>query len=212
MLQRYTNLLLFGGERRSGATAPPKVWRRLFHISAGSSIPIVGIFLAHDWMIAAMVVVAGGGLAIDLARFNFGWLNRHYMRWLAPLLKSDESAHITGATYMVVAGLLLFLLYGKDVAVPAMFFLSLGDPAAAVAGSRLRGPRFRGKSPGGTLAFVGVGAATAAVLVAAGGIDHHWALWVGAVVAGLVELASIPPDDNFTIPILAGTAMYLMGA
>jgi dolichol kinase len=163
-------------------------------------------------MIAAMVVVAGGGLAIDLARFNLGWLNRHYMRWLAPLLKGDESAHITGATYMVVAGLLLFLLYGKDVAVPAMLFLSLGDPAAAVVGSRLRGPRFRGKSPGGTLAFIAVGAAATGVVVAAGGVDHHWALWVGAVVAGLVELASIPPDDNFTIPILAGTAMYLMGA
>ena len=212
MLQRYTELLLFGGERRRGPREQPKVWRRLFHISAGSTIPIVGIFLAHDWMIAAMVVVAGGGLTIDLVRFNLGWLNRHYIRWLAPLMKSDEAAHLTGATYMVVAGLLLFVLYGKDVAVPAMFFLSLGDPAAALVGSRLRGPRFGGKSPGGTVAFIAVGAAATAVLVAAGGIDHHWALWVGVVVAGLVELASVPPDDNFTIPILGGTAMHLMGA
>lgn len=159
-----------------------------------------------------MAVIAGGGLAIDLARFNLAWLNRHYVRWLALLMKSDEATHITGATYMVVAGLLLFVLYGKDVAVPAMFFLSLGDPAAALVGSKLRGPRFSGKSPGGTLAFIAVCAAVTAVLVAAGGIDDHRALWVGAAVAGLVELASVPPDDNFAIPILSGTAMHLMGA
>jgi len=26
-----------------------------------------------------------------------------------------------------------------------------------------------------------------------------------------VELASIPPDDNLAIPLLAGTAMFLLG-
>ncbi len=212
MLQRLVELLLFGGKRQSGTREQPKVWRRLFHITVGSSIPIAGIFLAHSWMVPAMAVVAGGGLVIELARFNLGWLNRYYTRLFAPLLKSDEVAHITGATYMVVAGLLLFVLYGKDVAVPAMFFLSLGDPVAALVGVRLPGPRLGGKSPGGTVAFIAVGMAVTAVLVGSGGIDHHWALWVGAAVAGLVELASTPPDDNLTVPILAGTAMHLMGA
>lgn len=159
-----------------------------------------------------MVVVACSGLALDLVRLNLSWLNRHYVRWTAPLLKSDESAHITGATYMVVAGLLLFLLYGEDVAVPAMFFLSLGDPAAAIVGSRIGGLRFGGKSPGGTAAFIVVAATAAALLVSVGWVDYHWALWIGVVVAGLVELASIPPDDNLTVPLLAGTAMHLMGA
>ena len=37
------------------------------------------------------------------------------------------------------------------------------------------------------------------------------ALWVGAGVAGVVELASIPPDDNLSIPLLAGTAMFYLG-
>ena len=92
-----------------------------------------------------------------------------------------------------------------------MFFLSLGDPAAAIVGRRMPGPRILGKSPGGTAAFIGVGAVAVAVLVAADGIDHHWALWVGAAVAGVVELVSLPPDDNLAIPLLAGTAMFLMG-
>jgi dolichol kinase len=60
--------------------------------------------------------------------------------------------------------------------------------------------------------FVGVAAAAAAVLVVSGGIEYHWALWAGAGIAGLVELASLPPDDNFTVPLLAGTAMHFLGA
>jgi dolichol kinase len=50
-----------------------------------------------------------------------------------------------------------------------------------------------------------------ALLLAAGGIDYHRALWVGVIVAGLIELASIPPDDNLTIPLLAGAVMFGLG-
>jgi len=113
---------------------------------------------------------------------------------------------------MVIAALVVYLLYGKEVAIPVMFFLSLGDPAAALVGRRMPGPRILGKSPLGTAAFIGVGAGTAAVLIAANVIDHHWAIWVGAAVAGAVELASIPPDDNLSVPLLAGTAMHYLGA
>jgi dolichol kinase len=162
-------------------------------------------------MIWALAVLAGQGLLLDLVRFRVAWLNALFTRWLAPLLKDDEAAHITGATYMLIAALIVYVLYGKEVAIPVMFFLSLGDPAAAMVGRRMPGPRIFGKSPLGTAAFIGVGAGAAAVLVAANGIDHHWALWVGAGVAGVVELASIPPDDNLSIPLLAGTVMFLLG-
>lgn len=205
-------LALFGGTRRTAPIGPPKIWRRLFHVFAGSAIPIAGIFSPETPFLWGLAVFGLGSLAVDLLRFQAGWLNRLFMRWLAPLVKADESEHITGSTYMVLAALLVFGLYGKEVGVPAMFFLSLGDPVAALVGSRVPGPRFRGKSPLGTAAFVGVGCAAAGVVFAAGGLEHHWAIWVGALVAGLVELASVAPDDNFTIPVLAGTAMHFLGA
>ena len=109
------------------------------------------------------------------------------------------------------ARLIVYVLYGKEVAIPVMFFLSLGDPAAAMVGRRMPGPRIFGKSPLGTAAFIGVSAGAVAVLITANGIDNHWAIWAGAGVAGVVELASIPPDDNLAIPLLAGTAMFLLG-
>ena len=210
-MRRYLDMLVFGGERRGAPSAPPPVWRRLFHVVAGSSIPLAGIFLSETLMIWILSFLAGGGLVLDLARFRVGWLNRIFTRWMAPLLKQDEAAHITGATYMLIAALVIYVLYGKEVAIPVMFFLSLGDPAAALVGRRMPGPRIRGKSPLGTAAFIGVGAGAAAVLIAANAIDHHWAIWVGAAVAGTVELASVPPDDNLAMPIIAGTAMHFLG-
>lgn len=211
MLQRFAGLVIFGGERRAGPTAQPKIWRRLFHLFAGSSIPVAGIFAPENGLLLTLAVLAAGGLALDLARFGIGPLNRAYMRWMAPLLKSDEESHVTGATYMLIAALLVFWLYGKDVAIPALLFLSLGDPAAAIVGRRMPGPRLLGKSPGGTAAFAAIGAAAASALLAFGAIEYHWALWPGAIIAALVELAGIPPDDNLTIPLIAGTAMWAMG-
>ena len=211
-MRRYMEILVYGGERRGPQSAPPPVWRRLFHIVAGSSIPLAGIFVSETAMVWALSFLAAGGFGLDLVRFRVGWLNRLFTRWMAPLLKADEAGHITGATYMLIAALLLYVVFGKEVAIPAMFFLSLGDPVAALVGRRMPGPRLRGKSPLGTAAFIGVGAGAAAVLIAANGIEHHWALWVGAAVAGAAELASIPPDDNLSVPILAGTAMHFLGA
>lgn len=163
-------------------------------------------------MIVALAVLSGGALVLDLARFRLGWLNRQFLRMLAPLLKHDEGHRITGATYLVTGGLLAFLLFGSDVAVPALLFLSLGDPMAALVGRRMPGPRLKGKSPGGTAAFVIVAMAVVAVLWGCGAVDYHWGMWVGALVAAVVELASIPPDDNMAIPLVAGATMFFLGA
>ena len=196
--------------RRTGDLPPSTVWRRLFHLLAGSCLPLAGLFVPTAALLAGLAALAGGALLSDLARFRFPAANRRYMRLLAPLLKADEEARITGATYMCIAALLVFALFGREVAVPALFYLSLGDPAAALVGRRAPGPRLFGKSPAGTLAFAAVASAAAALLVGVGALEFHWALWAGAGIAALLELASIPPDDNLSIPLLSGLAMWLL--
>jgi dolichol kinase len=205
------NLAFLTGKTQPADGRPPPVWRRLFHLSFGSSIPIAGIFAPDYGMAAAMAVVSAGGLGLDLLRFRLSWLNRQFVRWLVPLLKREEERRITGATYMVIAALFAFLLFGSPVAVPALLFLSLGDPAAAVVGRRAPGPRIRGKSPIGTAAFIAVAFLVTGVLAGTGAVDYHWGLLVGAAVAGLAELASVPPDDNLAVPLAAGAAMYILG-
>ena len=172
-MRRYLDLLVASRERRAvQGVPPPPVWRRLFHIVAGSSIPLAAIWVSETVMVWALAILASHALGLDLVRLRAGWLNALFIRWLAPLLKQDEATHNTGATYMLIAALVVYVLYGKEVAIPVMLFLSLGDPAAAIVGRSMPGPRILGKSPLGTAAFIGVGAGAVAVLVAADGIDR----------------------------------------
>ena len=113
---------------------------------------------------------------------------------------------------MLMAALVAFLSFDQPVAVIALLFLSLGDPLAAVVGSRAPGFRVFGKSPVGTLGFVVVSLLVVLVLVATGYVPYHWGLVLGAVIAALVELAPLPVDDNLAIPLASGMAMQLLVA
>lgn len=190
-------------------TSPP-IWRRLFHLTFGSIVPVVGIFASWSFIMVAVGVLALASLALDLTRFRSANLNRQFLRWMAPLLKMGEDHRITGATYMLVAGFFAFLLFDQAVAVTALLFLSIGDPVAALVGRRMIGPRIFGKSPLGTVAFIGVSFLVIAILLSSGVVPYHWGLLAGAVVAGLVELAPMPFDDNLTIPLISGTVMHFL--
>ena len=161
-------------------------------------------------MVIALAALSAAALALDLVRFRVEWLNRHFLRWLALLLKGSEKNRITGATYLIIAALAVFGLFDSTIAVVSLLFLSLGDPAAALVGRAMPGPRIWGKSPGGTAAFLAVSLAVVAVLAAVGVIEYHWGLLVGAAVAALVELAPLPPDDNLTIPLISGAVMHFL--
>ena len=193
------------------ASPPPPVWRRLFHLTAGSAIPVAGLLIPSQLFIPALAALLGIALAVEAARLMLEPLNRVLLCLFSPLLKQQENRQLTGSTYMLISALAVFLLFDTRIAAAAMLFLSLGDPAAALVGTRLRGPRFFGKSPVGTAAFVVVSLGVCAVLVSAGVVPFHWGLLAGAVVAGIVELLPIPLDDNLTIPLASGAVMRLLG-
>ena len=192
------------------ASTPPQ-WRRLFHIGACSAIPFLAIFSSDTVMIVLMAVLSGVALSVETARLALPSLNRRLVPWLKPLLKETEGRRITGATYIALSALAAFLLFDKPIAIAALFFLSLGDPAAALVGTRMGGVRVFGKSPLGTLAFMMVSLGVAGVLSAGGVVPLHWGLAAGAGVAALVELTPLVLDDNVTIPLISGAAMRFMG-
>ena len=210
-MHRPAGVTVSGPQGLAKVGVAPPIWRRLFHVIFGSSVPVAGIFAPWGWIVIAAGILAAGGLALDLARFRLSWLNRQFTHWLWPLLRREEDRRFTGATYMLVAAFIAFLFFDRDVAIPALLFLSLGDPAASLVGARMPGPRLFAKSPGGTVAFVTVALLVVAVLVSTDAVEYHWGLLLGAAIAGLVELAPLRLDDNLTIPLLSGTAMQVLG-
>ena len=195
----------------TGATAAPPIWRRLFHVGAGSSIPLLAIFVGADVMVIVLATLAGLAVLVEIARLRAPGLNGVLVRWLKPLLKDTETRRLTGATYIAFSALVAFLVFDESVAIVALFFLSVGDPVAAIVGSRVGGVRIWGKSPVGSVAFFVVALASAGALHGAGQVSWHGGLAVGAAVAALVELTPLFIDDNVTIPLAGGAAMMAMG-
>ena len=199
------------GESRGVAVANRPPWqRRLFHAVAGSSIPLAAIFIAEPFPAILAGVLALASLALDMARFRIAWLNRIFLERFRILLKTNEDSRLTGATFLLIAACLSFVLFDQQVAIAVLLFLALGDPVAAMVGQSLPGPRIFGKSPVGTLAFILIALLATGALVVAGVVDFRWMFLAGAIVAGLVELAPLPLDDNITIPIIAGAVIQYL--
>ncbi|MYC34334.1 MAG: hypothetical protein F4X64_14315 [Chloroflexi bacterium] len=188
---------------------PPPLGRRIFHLVAASCTTLLSLAIPqHPYM---FLIGSGAllALAVEASRLRSPRLNALYMAVFGPILKQSESAEITGATWFLIAAFFTFFFYGPEIALPVLLFVAIGDPAAALVGTRFPGPRFWGKSPSGGFAFVAAALAVWAIICALGYGQWSLAVIVAAVVAALVELAPLPVDDNLTVPLLAGAAMTL---
>ncbi len=188
----------------------PVIWpRRLFHLLAGSSLPLAILFFPAET--AQWLLIGGSVLAVaaELLRGLIPSVNDQLVRRL-PFFKASERRQVTGATYLWLSATFLVFVFQKDVAVLALLFLAVGDPAAALIGVRDHRARVFGKSLAGAFAFACV--ALGAGLLATLHPDVPLAWWIapGAVAAALVELAPLPLDDNLTVPIASAAVMSLL--
>ena len=190
--------------------APPPVRRRVFHLIAASATTLLALAIpppAYLTLIGAGALLA---LALDSARPRAPALNRLFLRIFGSMLKPAEVTEISGATWFLIAAFFAFHFYGPAVAVPALLFIAVGDPAAAIVGVRSPGPRWWGKSPVGGLGFITAALAAWAALCALGLGAWSWGIIAGAIIAAAVELAPIPLDDNLTVPLISGGAITLV--
>ena len=181
--------------------------RRIFHLVAASGTTLLSLAIPeHPYM---FLIGSGAllALAMEASRLRSPRLNGLYMSVFGPILKQSESAEITGATWFLIAAFFTFFFYGAEIALPVLLFVAIGDPAAALVGSRFPGPRFWEKSPGGIVAFIAAGLGVWAIICAAGYGQWSWAIVVAAAIAAAVEFAPTPIDDNLTVPLIGGAVM-----
>lgn len=183
--------------------------RKIFHALAGAVIPSAYYFavLPQGVMTWLVLTAAAVWIGLDSLRLRNESLNERFTLVLRPLLKRKETHTLTGASYLLGGAVLAILLYPPAVMMTTLFFIALGDPAAAVAGKRFGRTRFsNGRSLEGSFAMFATCLFIARWL---GGFT--WSVAVaGAMVAAVTELYSGNIDDNITVPLLSGAALVAL--
>lgn len=180
-------------------------------MAAASVFPLLALALQENVFVAALLAATVAWVVADCVRLLAPPLNRLFHRSFGALLRPREEERITGATYVLLGTLAAFLAFERDVAVVGVLFTAVGDPVAALAGSRFTRGRVWGKSPAGSVAMAAAAMAVFGALRLTRAVEVGWlAAAAGALAAAVVELLPLPLDDNLRIPLAAGGAIALL--
>ena len=163
-------------------------------------------------VLACLVILAlfiGTMVWLESWRFRNPRVNRWLFEHFKGFTKEKERDRLSTTTLFLVAAFLTIVLFDRTVAIPALLFLTVGDPIAEIVGVSygrlriLRGKTLEGTAAGAAACFV---AGSPLLLVHDLGLSLP-VLAVGAVAAAVTELLPFPIDDNFTIPFGSAVAM-----
>ena len=189
---------------------PSTLKRGLFHIFGGLAIVVAGFLLPRHALLISLGVATTIFLAFELIRFRVSTANEWFLSNFRVLLREEESSRLTGTSYMLVASIVAFLVFDRDVAIIALSFLAVGDAVATIVGRLIGRRRLLAKTLEGDLACL-----FSCIVV---GLVFHYVgfgiplltIVVGAVSATIVEAIGLPINDNLTMPLFAGLVMTLM--
>lgn len=184
--------------------------RQLYHSLSGLALVFIISFLDKPADVYLTLILLFSAIIIETMRLYLPGINRIFIHYFGILMRSEERHNPTGTLYYLLGALVALLLFPKEIALFSMTVLAVGDPAAYIIGSNFGKYRIGKKSLEGSLAFL-----TASV-IAGFLLRNLWddlsfvAVIIGAVTGTVVELVPGKINDNFTIPVTASAAIYVM--
>jgi dolichol kinase len=204
---------------RSSLAAEAK--RKAIHLS-GLSVPASILLFGKGGAIAFVATALVAALFLERRRLS-GKIS-------LPAVRDSEKKRVAGYIYYITGALLAVVLFPPAIAIAAMLMLSLGDAASGIIGSVVRGSAVRTRIMEGQgwrakpiPVVVGTFAACllagyAASLIEGSFLPEPFVLSapVYAIGAAAATFADAVPlsirkrviDDNFSIPVLSGLAMF----
>lgn len=181
--------------------------RKSIHLST-SVIPLLYYYgLSKQSILWICLFFTAGFFSADILRMNFDLARRYFLVVFSGLLREDEqNRKFTGASWLFLGMTATFYLFPKEAAIPAVLFLTLADPAAAIAGKKFGSDYFFGKSIEGSLGFYLT--ASAVILLFT---DFSWLGIATALGAAVIEFLPIGINDNILIPLFAGYILHVLG-
>ena len=192
--------------------------RKVWH--AGMGLLIVGIYaltpITRFQGVMLLAAFLGFIVTMEYLRLNNPKINELTVKLWKPLMRSCEVNKVSGIPYYVGAALLGVAIFPKPVAILSLLYLAFGDPTASLFGVLFgdRSIRFaHGKSLIGCLSAVLVCGVVTILYGSTLNLNpSSLAILtvVGAFVGGFSELLPLEIDDNFSIPLVSGIALWLV--
>ncbi len=181
------------------------------------SIPVLYNFLNKTTALEILIPLTLLFLVADVARLFHPATGRLYARFFGFLLRShernDRGRKLTGATYVLLSATFCIIVFPKVIVLTAFAILIISDSAAALIGRKFGRHPFMKKSAEGTSAFLVTALIVVAVAPKISYLPLEYVIGAaGAILGTLVEAMSIRIDDNVSIPVSIGVAMWLMYA
>ena len=182
-----------------------ELFRKSIHLS-GLILPVIYLFLDKPTMLILMGILTGFALTVELMKWLSSRFSEFFFQIFAFLLRTHErKGAMTGATYYLMSAFLCIFFFAKMLAIVCIFFMILGDLAAALVGKKWGKTKLLGKkSLEGSAACFVVCVSIALVIL------NPVIAIIGALVATIVELIPFPIDDNLTVPLVSGAAMHFL--
>ncbi len=182
-------------------------YRKLFHFLAGCVVVATLVIFepSKRWAIWVLAVSAGILTLIDIIRHVSRIGERLFWDYLGFLTSEKDRRGPTTSLFYAVTLMLVVLLFPTPMAIGAILSLAAGDPAAAIIGGKYGRIRIGGKTLEGALAN-----AAASFVLMRPFVHSSVVAASGAVAGAIIEMFDLPLlDDNVTVPLAAGGAMYL---
>ncbi len=182
-----------------------EVARKAIHLSS-LSIPVIYWFISRELALLLLFPLFSGFFLIDLLKNFFTPVSIWYHKTFDSMLRTHElertKNNLNGATYIMMAALLLVLFFPKIIAVAAFSLVAVSDTLAAIIGKSFGKHRFGQKSVEGSAAFF---CSALVVISIVPGLNPFIGI-IMAVTATLTEafivrIGEFKVDDNLSIPL-----------
>jgi dolichol kinase len=191
--------------------------RKSIHVTS-VFIPIVYLLIGRSAGVTTLMCMTVVSVIIDVAMYGNARFRSFMYHLVGTMLRDHEkhpsSLRLTGASWVLIAATLTFIVFPQSIAVTCFTILIISDTVAALLGRRFGVRRFFDKSLVGSAAFIVAGWA---VVYAWGSVfrmpvGFYVCGAVAAIVGAVAEASSarLRLDDNIAVPVASGIAMFVV--
>jgi dolichol kinase len=202
-------------ENRQTLSLKGEFYRKTIHLSS-SAVPIGYYFIPEKivlWIIIPMLVFL---LLVEVIKYYNESVYRLYIKYFKFLLREHETDRvkfrINGASWLLIADVLVIIFIPKYIAISGMLLLSLADSLSAIFGRLFGKKQFApNRTYTGSVTFFVVGVIIVFSTPKYFNIPEEYYLSLIALVFTTIsDSIKLPVDDNFAIPVVYSGMLYIL--